>query len=69
MVIDMWTQDYKGFLVQGYVDKEACSVVGVTGVNGSHLTNTTIKFKSFLAAKQAISKWINKGYPLPKYVL
>lgn len=62
----MWMQDYKGFLVQGYFDKEACSVVGV---NGPHLTNTTINFKSFLAAKQAISKWINKGYPLPKYVL
>ena len=56
----MWTQNYKGFIVQGYCDKDACQIVS---------GDRCIKFKSLLAAKQGISKWINKGWPLPKYVL
>jgi hypothetical protein len=52
----MWSQTYKGFIIQGYCDKDECTIAGY-------------KFKSLLAAKQGISKWINKGYPLPKYVL
>lgn len=55
----MWSQTYKGFIIQGHCDKDACTIAGID----------TVPFKSLLAAKQCISKWINKGYPLPKYVL
>ena len=54
----MFTIFYKGFYINGYSDKEECSIA-CNGIDTKDRIGYT--FKSVRAAKMAISKWLNKG--------
>ena len=51
----MFTIQYKGCYINGYIDKPECTVCGVYGPLWGNLT-----FKSIRAAKLAITRNLNK---------